>query len=112
MWSMVWQVVPSLLLNRIRFGRYLDIFVTHAPPWKVNDQDDLPHQGIKAFRWLDRVFRPRLHLHGHIHIYQGYKAPQAELGSTRVINVYGYRELVLDPPGGINHDRCEAIQGK
>jgi uncharacterized protein len=100
MWTMVWELVPNLLINRIRRGRFLDIFVSHAPPWKINDQDDLPHQGIKAFRWLDSVFHPRLHLHGHIHIYQHSKQREFEFGSTRVINVCGSQELVFDPSPG------------
>ena len=33
MWTMVLQMVPALLINKLRFGRYLDIFVSHAPSW-------------------------------------------------------------------------------
>ena len=32
MWMMIFSMVPRLLLNRLLYGRYLDIFVTHAPP--------------------------------------------------------------------------------
>ena len=32
MWMMVFRLVPGLMLNKIRYGRYLDIFVTHAAP--------------------------------------------------------------------------------
>ena len=68
MWRMAFGLVPGLLINRMRFGRYLDILVTHAPPYKIHDASDLPHVGIKAFRWLIDVFKPLYHLHGHIHI--------------------------------------------
>lgn len=93
MWSMVFEMVPALLYNRIRYGRFLDLFVTHAPPWKIHDMDDLPHQGIKAFRWLIQVFQPRYHLHGHIHVYRSDIVRETQVGRTTVINCYGYREF-------------------
>ena len=96
MWWMVWSLVPALMLNKIRYGRFLDIFVTHAPSWKIHDMDDRPHQGIKAFRWFDRVFQPAYHLHGHIHVYRQDTITETQLGCTRIINAYGYRELNLD----------------
>ena len=97
MWSMVLGLLPRLYLNRLRFGRYLDLFITHAPPFGVHDQPDPPHQGIRAFTWFDRVFQPRLHLHGHIHIHTNLAIDQREtlLGKTRVLNVYGYQEFTL-----------------
>lgn len=98
MWLLVLALVPRLLLNKIRYGRYLDVFVTHAPPWKIHDADDRPHRGVRAFRWLDRVFQPALHLHGHIHIYRQDTTRETQLGATRIINAYGYRELDLDQP--------------
>jgi len=95
MWGMVLSMVPSLLINKLRFGRYLDIFVTHAPPWKIHDMEDRPHKGIKAFRWLIKVFKPAYHLHGHIHVYRNDTVTETLVGSTRVINTYGYREFEL-----------------
>lgn len=93
MWWMVLSMVPALLVNKLRFGRYLDIFITHAPPWKIGDMEDLPHQGIKAFRWLIKTFQPAYHLHGHIHIYRSDKTEPVRVGRTLVVNTYGYREI-------------------
>ena len=93
MWAMILAMVPRLLLNRILYGRYLDIFVTHAPPWQIHDKEDLPHQGIKAFRWLIEKFKPTYHLHGHIHIYQQYDITETDHQGTRVVNSYGYKTL-------------------
>lgn len=98
MWSLVLSLIPGLLYNKIRHGRYLDIFVTHAPPWKIHDLDDRPHQGIKAFRWLIRVFQPAYHFHGHIHIYRHDTITQTLVGRCQVINTYGYRQIQFDPP--------------
>jgi Icc-related predicted phosphoesterase len=91
MWQMVFKLVPHLLFNFTRYNRYLDIFVTHAPPWHINDQEDLPHQGIKAFRWLLEVFRPRYHLHGHTYDYLNKNGRITKFMDTEVINVSGYK---------------------
>jgi hypothetical protein len=96
MWWYVLGLVPALLWNKLRRGRFLDVFVTHAPPWRIHDQDDLPHQGIKAFQWFDRVFQPAYHLHGHIHVYQSDTITLTHLGRTQIVNTFGYRELQLD----------------
>lgn len=93
MWGMVFDLIPGLIYNRIRYGRFLDIFVTHAPPWSIHDMDDLPHHGIKAFRWLIQVFKPKYHLHGHIHVYHNNMVTQTQVGNTCVLNCYGYREI-------------------
>jgi Icc-related predicted phosphoesterase len=93
MWLKAFSLVPGLIINKLRFGRYLDIFVSHAPPWKIHDQDDLPHQGIKAFRWLLKTFQPALHLHGHIHVYDTRTVRDTVFQQTRVLNVYGYKEI-------------------
>jgi len=79
------------VMNRIRYGRYLDIFVSHAPPWKINDADDLPHRGIKAFVWLIQTFKPAYHLHGHVHIYRQDIPRMNQVGATWVINTCGYQ---------------------
>lgn len=96
MWILVYKLIPKLLLNKIKFGRFLDIFLSHAPPWKIHDQDDLPHQGIKAFRWLIKVFKPTYHLHGHIHVYRNDAVTTTRFVNTDVINCYGYKELTFD----------------
>lgn len=96
MWMNVYRLVPGLLRNRLQYGRYLDVFVTHAPPTGVHDDVDLPHRGINAFRWLAKVFRPALHVHGHIHIYYPGQEMETRLGATRVINTYAWRETVID----------------
>lgn len=97
MWSMVLLMAPKLMLNRLLYGRYLDIFVSHAPPWHIHDKEDLPHQGIKAFRWLIETFKPTYHLHGHIHIYQQYDVTETDHFCTRVVNAYGYKILDFEP---------------
>ena len=93
-------LVPWLMLNRVRYGRYLDVLVTHAPPRGVHDQQDRCHTGFIAFNWLIERFKPRYHLHGHIHLYDRRTATTTRVGETDVINVYPFRELELSLPGG------------
>jgi len=92
MWLHVLRIVPPLLRNRMFYGRYLDVFISHAPPWGIHDKPDLPHQGIKAFRWFIETFKPRYHFHGHIHVYRPDTQTVTQHGPTSVINTYGFAE--------------------
>ncbi len=96
MWKYAFGLVPQLLRNKLRYGRFLDIFVTHASPWGIHDQPDRPHWGIKAFLWLDKVFQPAYHFHGHIHIYRQGSTMMTLVGLTNVINTYGYRVTEIE----------------
>lgn len=98
MWGHVLSLVPRLMWNRARHGRFLDAFVSHAPPWGIHDRPDLPHHGIRAFRWLLATFQPRYHFHGHIHLYSPKEPTESRFGRTQVINTYGYRRTTLDIP--------------
>ena len=80
----------QLLLNRPHYDRWLDILVTHSPPFGVGDGPDEAHIGFRAFNTLMRLFKPRYLLHGHQHVYRGLK-PGTHVGSTKVLNVFPYR---------------------
>lgn len=96
MWGHILRIVPILVWNRAKHGRYLDVFISHAPPWGIHDKPDLPHQGIKAFRWLLETFQPRYHFHGHTHIYRQDEQKVTKYLSTTVINTYGYAETLIE----------------
>ncbi|HEC62212.1 MAG TPA: hypothetical protein ENI27_08165 [bacterium] len=95
MWLNVLGLVPGLFMNRILHGRYVDVFVTHAPPRGVHDDTDFTHHGIDAFRWLIQVFQPAYHFHGHIHVYKSNETTETWIGGTKVINTYRFRETTL-----------------
>jgi len=97
-WNRVFRMVPRFLLNKARLGRYLDIFVSHAPPWKIHSMDDPAHLGVKAFNWLLKVFKPAYLLHGHIHLYRQDAITSTNVGSSTVLNVYGYRQIEIPFP--------------
>lgn len=84
------SLMPKLLRNKIRYGRYLDILVTHSPPFGIHDKPDIPHTGFKVFLNLMRWFRPKYMLHGHIHIYRPDTQRVTHFEDTTVINVYPY----------------------
>ncbi len=95
-WLQILRMAPRLLRNRIGRGRALDILVTHAPPRGIHDRPDRAHRGFTSIRWFLRIFRPRYHLHGHVHLYDGRTVSRTVFGDTIVLNAYGVRELQID----------------
>jgi len=87
------QMAPRLLWNRQRYGRALDILVTHSPPYGIHDRPDLPHTGFKVFLSFLRMFKPRYLLHGHIHVYRQDEIVDSRYGDTTILNVYPYRMI-------------------
>lgn len=91
-------LLPTLLQNKLRYGRYLDILVTHSPPFGIHDKPDLPHTGFKIFLKFLQWFRPQYLLHGHIHRYSQTAPRFTQYYDTAVINVYPYYTLSYTPP--------------
>jgi uncharacterized protein len=94
------RLVPRLLLNKLRHGRYLDILITHAPPQGIHDRPDQCHRGFAALRNFLTRYRPRYHLHGHIHLYDRQTITRTQFADTTVLNAYGFREVRVPPVGG------------
>lgn len=90
-----WRMAPRLWLNRLFKGRHIDILITHAPPYGIQDGQDLCHTGFKAFlSFMDR-YRPRYLLHGHMHLYRTDESRTSHYGSTDIVNVYGHQVLQI-----------------
>jgi len=89
------QMLPQLLVNRIKYGRALDVLISHSPPHGIHDDvNDPAHHGLKALNWLIRIARPRYHIHGHTHFYRNnLETQETMVDSTKVINVYPYKIL-------------------
>lgn len=96
MWFKTLALVPRLFLNRLEYGRYLDILITHAPPYGVQDASDLCHTGFKAFLWLMKHFQPHYLIHGHVHVYGHNPVRRTDYRSTVVINTHGHQILRWD----------------
>jgi Icc-related predicted phosphoesterase len=86
-------LTPALMMNRARHGRYLDILITHAPPYQIHDDADLPHRGFKSFVWFIDHYQPRYLVHGHKHVYNQLEETSTPRGATTVINAYGHKIL-------------------
>jgi uncharacterized protein len=89
------RMLPSLVMNRIRRGRFLDILVTHAPPRGIHDRPDPAHRGFAAFRTFLRLFAPRYQVHGHTHIYDARTSTTDTFGRTTVVNAYRAQTIEL-----------------
>ncbi len=89
-WLRLALLAPRLLFNRLRFGRYLDVLLTHAPPLGVQDGQDPCHRGFRALLWFMRVFKPRYLVHGHIHLYSGEAVRVSRYAQTTVVNAYDH----------------------
>lgn len=80
--------VRKLWFQILRRGG-IDIIVSHAPAYQINDGRDLPHQGFKAFRYLMEKYRPRFFLHGHVHMSYGRQHKRYDKYlDTHIINVF------------------------
>jgi Icc-related predicted phosphoesterase len=91
------RLLPRLWRNRLRYGRALDLLVTHSPPFGIHDDETHTHRGLKAINWLMEWGRPRYVLHGHMHYLQNDHAPDVRCeGGTTVMNVYPYRVIEIE----------------
>ena len=92
MYFQVFKLVPRLLWHKLRYGRMLDVLITHSPPFGIHDEETGAHQGLKALNWLIGWAKPRYLLHGHTHFYrQNLEACTTQVGETEVRNIYPYK---------------------
>lgn len=89
-------MIPKLLINKIRYGRYLDIFLTHATPRHVHDHEDPCHIGYECYNWFIKKFKPAFMVHGHIHLYDLREQRISEYCNTTVVNAYSH--CIIDLP--------------
>ncbi len=92
------KLAPRLLFNRIRRGRFLDVLLTHAPPFGIHDKEDRCHRGFKCFLWFMKVFKPKYLIHGHVHLYDLADIRVTDYLNTRIINAYGH--FIIDTEEG------------
>ncbi len=91
------RLAPRLALNRLVRGRAVDILLTHAPPCGPHEGADFPHRGVAAFNRFHRVWTPKVHVHGHVHL-SGANAPREYRSpeGVRVINAFEFTLIDLD----------------
>ena len=89
-------------IRRLRFKLWrsggIDILVTHAPAYHLNDMPDLPHMGFKCFIKLLEKYRPPLYIHGHVHATYGKEFKRRDVyKDTVVLNAYEYYVVEYPP---------------
>jgi len=96
MWLNAFYLIPRLLVNKLRYGRYLDVLVAHSPPYGIHNGEDRIHVGFRSFLWFMEVFKPRYLIHGHRHVYNPAEVTETQHRATRVINIYPYKVLDIE----------------
>lgn len=91
------KMTPQLMWNKHKKGRAVDILLTHAAPKGPHEGADYPHRGVGAFNAFVKKWRPKLHVHGHVHL-NGANEPReytTEQG-MRVVNAYEFTVIEID----------------
>ena len=84
------KLIPSLIKNKLKYGRYLDIFMTHASPRHIHDHEDPCHIGFECFNWFLQKFKPSYMIHGHIHLYDMREERTGKYWDTTIVNAYAH----------------------
>jgi predicted phosphodiesterase len=92
-----WQYTEKQMAKRIkklgmklRQSKGFDILVTHAPAKGIGDSSDLCHTGFSCFVPLLQKYKPRLMIHGHMHLNYGRAPRSIEFEGTRIVDACGY----------------------
>ena len=91
-------MIPSLIKNKIKYGTYLDILLTHASPRHIHDKEDPCHKGFECFNWFIQKFKPAYMIHGHIHLYDAREQRMTKAGETTVVNAYAHWTIEFPEP--------------
>ena len=84
----------SMMINRIFRGRFIDILITHAPPFGIHDGSDFAHRGFETLLTFMQRYKPRYLLHGHQHR-RNIDKWHTTYEKTEVVNIFPYRRLEL-----------------
>lgn len=86
------EMSSKILKNIFYLGfGHLDIVLSHSPPRFVHDKDDFTHRGFLVFHKVIKNFKPKLWLHGHVHLHNHLQNEESTIDKTKVVNVYGYK---------------------
>lgn len=89
------KLAPKLIYNKLKYGRYLDIFMTHASPRHIHDHEDPCHLGFECYNWFLQRFKPTYMVHGHIHLYDLREERIGKYYDTTVVNAYAHYVIEL-----------------
>ncbi len=89
------KLVPRLIYNKLKYGRYLDIFLTHATPRHIHDKEDPCHMGFESMNWFVEKYKPTYMVHGHIHLYDMREERIGKYWDTVIVNAYAHTIIEL-----------------
>ncbi len=92
------RMIPALIKNKLKYGRYLDILLTHASPRHIHDKEDPCHKGFECYNWFIKKFRPAYLIHGHIHLYDMREKRITVSEATTVVNAYAHWIIEFPKP--------------
>lgn len=92
--DMKWEVFK--LLPKLIFKPKVDIILTHNPPFKLGDGNDLPHKGFKVFRTLIDILNPKYFIHGHQHLSYSRNKRIIQYKDTKIINAFDHYVLEIE----------------
>ena len=87
------RMIPRMALNKIKYKKYLEILITHAPPFGIHDGRTLAHRGFKQFLKFMKKYRPAYLIHGHTAPAAENGTPTSHHSSTKIINTNNFRIL-------------------
>ena len=78
---------------QVRRAGGVDLILTHTPPKGYGDDTGYAHRGFEAFLPMLEKWRPRILVHGHVHLRYGVER-EHRFSDTRIINAW--KRFVLD----------------
>ena len=84
------------LNGKVRRAKGVDIVLTHCPPKGYGDADDYAHRGFEVFLPMLEKWKPKVLVHGHVHMSYGTTREHA-YGETRIVNACGRFVLEMEP---------------
>lgn len=80
---------------KIKKSQGIDILLTHAPAYHINDGEDGPHEGFEAFVQILDKYKPKCFIHGHVHMtYSRSHKRESMYKETRIIN--GFEKYIFE----------------
>ena len=88
-------------IKKMRFklwrSKGIDILVTHAPAYQLNDMEHLTHRGFECFKEIMEKYKPKYFIHGHVHRNYGRNIPRVcTYQETTVVNACGHYVIEIN----------------
>lgn len=95
--------VKAMIMKKLfaLIWRKPDIVVSHTPPFGIHDQGDHVHTGFRSYHYILKFFKPKLWIHGHIHLEHHHKIQESVIDGVRFVNAYGYKIIDFE----VNDDK-------